>query len=323
MGKTFVCFLFIFFSFQASGQLYEEYFTDGSAQLSWFPEWGGSDMEVISVVGNPSADGWVGKLSNEMSPPVGTALAGASDLGDYLIEAYIYCVVTPGGPMSGPYEGVVARWDTTGPTSEATYYSLIADFDGSQRIRLASVVGATPSTLKEWVGDSIPGGVPTESGWHKLGLKLKGDSIWAYFDDFELSGSPFYDTFTSEGFFGVYVFNMVATDSVLCDDIVVSGVTGVEERDNHSLASTLVYAYPNPFADDVTIVREASEGLVTLNILDCQGRVVRTTNNRSSGGSVFRWDGRFDSGEKAPPGVYFFRLASGKSQSSGKLIYLK
>lgn len=318
MKKLVICTVFVLFSFQVTAQLYEEHFTDGSTDLNWFPEWvGGSNMEVISVAGNPSGDGWVGKLSND-TLMVATALEGTAELADYSIEAYIYCTVTPGGPMSGPYQGIVARWDTAGDA----YYSLITDFDGSQRIRLASAIGATPTTLKEWVGASIPGGVPTESGWHKLGLKLKGDSIWAYYDEIELSGSPFYSTLTPEGFFGIYIFNMLATDSVLCDDILVYGVTDVKERTDHKPTSTFVHIYPNPFVDKVKIVSEFPEGPVTLNIFDCEGRVARTISH-SSPKSVFVWDGRFDSGEKVPSGIYFFRLTGRDFQSSGKLIYLR
>ncbi len=318
MKKVLICVLFVFFSFHASAQVYEEYFTDGSAQLSWFPEWGGSNMEVDSVAGNPSGDGWVGKLSNELSPPVGTALAGAPNFGNYSLEAQIYCIVTS-GPMPGPYQGIVARWDTTADS----YYSLITDFDATERVRLASVIGASATALKEWTGDSIPGGVPTESGWHKLGLKLVGDSIWAYFDDVELSGSPFYDTFASEGFFGIYVFNMMANDFVLCDDIVASEVTRVEEGSNHEFSSVLTRVYPNPFVDDVTIACENSKGLLTLTVFDCQGRAVRTISNSSSRENVLRWDGKSDSGEETPPGVYFFRVAGGDFLTSGKLVYLK
>lgn len=319
MGKILICFAFGLFSFQVSAQLYEEHFTDGSTDLSWFPEWGGNNMEVISVVGNPSGDGWVGKVSNEGSPPVGTALSGTASLADYSIEAYIYCRVS----ASGPYQGIVARWDTTGPTSEATYYSLIADFDGSERIRLAAVVGSTPNTLKEWVGDSIPGGVPTESGWHKLGLKLSHDSIWAYYDEVELSGSPFIDTLASAGFFGIYIFKMFGTDSTLCDDILVYEVTGVEESDDDKPTSTFVHVYPNPFIDETRIVCQLPEEVLTLHIFDCQGRLVRILSTDSSQDSMIRWNGRFDSGAQAPPGVYFFRLVAGDFQSSGKIICLK
>lgn len=308
-----------------SAQLYEEDFADGNTHLDWFPEWGGNNIDVISVVGNPSGDGWVGRLnnlSNGDTIPVGTVLAGAPDLDDYLMEAYIYCTVTA-GPMPGPYQGIVARWDTTGPFSEATYYSLIVDFDGTERIRLASVVGSAPTALKEWFGDSIPGGVPTESGWHKLGLRLKSDSIWAYYDDVELSGSPFYDVLSSAGFFGIYLFSMVGVDSTLCDDILVSEVTSVEEQEDYRPASAFVHVHPNPFIDEVRIVSEIPEGLVALNIFDCEGRRVRTFSTDSSTKSALSWNGRFDSGEKAPPGVYFFRVTAGAFQGSGKLVYLR
>ncbi|RJP73469.1 MAG: hypothetical protein C4524_14425, partial [Candidatus Zixiibacteriota bacterium] len=103
--------------------LYAEYFTGGTTSLNWFDPWTpGNTIGVQSVTGNPSGDGWVGKVSNELSGGgVGTALAGTINLTDYEVQAQVYTTVG-----TGIYHTLVARWDTTGAQQ---FYALRTDFD--------------------------------------------------------------------------------------------------------------------------------------------------------------------------------------------------
>lgn len=221
----------------AQGEIiYNEHFTDGELHLNWFPGWmftGCYDsIDVVYCPGNPSGDGWIGRVMNE-DAMVATSLAGEDSLKDYCIEAYIYTKVTDGG---GGWHGIVARTDTADDTN-FYFYLLMCDFDFDKRIRLSHNERAIPHEIREWKADEIPGGVPEESSWHKLRLKITGEQtidqqIWTFFDDVMLPGCPYSDpdpipgTSGNTGFFGVWVLRSPGvTDTTLCDDIVVS--TGI------------------------------------------------------------------------------------------------
>jgi len=209
----------------AMGQdtLYYDYFTDGSMNLDWFTPWeGGDNMEVDYMPGNPSGDDWVGLIRNGQSGGgVGTTLEGELAMTDYQIEAYVYVTVN-----SSTYHGICARWDTTGGNR---YYYLRTDFDSDQRLQLRKFPGqmGMGEDILVWTGAQIPGGVPTADGWHHMALKCEGDQLWAYWDDQLLSGCPVTDSYCTNGFFGLYVFNFMNPDvETICDDIIVTGEAG-------------------------------------------------------------------------------------------------
>ncbi|MFH1735937.1 MAG: CARDB domain-containing protein [bacterium] len=236
---------------KAQDTLYAEYFTDGQIMLDWFTPWdGGDEMAVDYWEGNPSGDSWVGLIENGLSGGgVGTAMSGELNMTDYRVESYIYTTVN-----TGSYNGIVARWDTTGGINN--YYSLRADFDSNQRLQLRWYPGPTGfgESIREWVGGEIPGGVPTADEWHKLALKIEGNQLWAYYDDTELAGSPFTDNNCMRGFFGVYLFNMLATTETYCDDIIVTGDAGAQPFDFIALDNTMLNSALEP------MIYRAAEG---------------------------------------------------------------
>lgn len=83
---------------------------------------------------------------------------------------------------------------------------------------------------------------------------------------------------------------------------------------------------PNPFnpATNVPFTIE-KDGVVTLQIYDVAGRLVRTLVDRpmKAGRYTEAWDGRDERGQKAATGLYFFRLQSGGKTSIRKGILLK
>jgi outer membrane protein assembly factor BamB len=87
--------------------------------------------------------------------------------------------------------------------------------------------------------------------------------------------------------------------------------TGVPEAPVSPEGVTLLQALPNPFRD-LTTLRLATErpGHVQVSLYGPDGRVVRHLSSRFSGAGeplVLSWDGRADSGEELPAGVYFVR----------------
>jgi len=72
---------------------------------------------------------------------------------------------------------------------------------------------------------------------------------------------------------------------------------------------------PNPFSAETRIEFSVPhEGAVRAQIFDPAGRLVRTLmeERRAAGPIELRWDGRDESGQEAPSGAYFLRLAEGE-----------
>jgi hypothetical protein len=221
------------------GPYYEEYFTDGTTDIEWESAWVDSlgnpltPMQVQFVAGNPSGDGWVGVVESDTAilGGLGLAIAGDHDLNDYIIEAQIYVDIT----ASSFYEGIMMRVNVDTTTDIIEGYQLVSSFYppwGLSRLKFRrySTIPDNIRDLRVYSNSEIPGGAPTESGWHKFGIKAIGNQFWVYWDDQELPDNPQTDTTVtplSNGEFGPYVFNMEAFTQVMCDDIVVgpSGIT--------------------------------------------------------------------------------------------------
>lgn len=287
--------------------LYEEYFTGGAMQLDWHPWFTdtlglGDSMQVISDPTTPGGDDWAGRISNEYMGVAGLTYAGESDLTDYAVEAWIYTVVIPD---MGPYNGIAIRLDP----ATRYYYRLVSDFDSDARLRLGLVAGGGyPIALRDWTDGEIPGGVPSSSSWHKFEMKLIADSIWCYYDDVELPDCPIINDSVTQGYFGVYTFNMLDTASTKCDNIIAFYPTGVAEHGNEQVSR--FQAYPNPFSKLTTISFSMERGAksVELEIYDVAGRLVKDLSCPKHGALSpvhVVWDGRDEKGAAVAPGVYF------------------
>jgi hypothetical protein len=84
--------------------------------------------------------------------------------------------------------------------------------------------------------------------------------------------------------------------------------------------------YPNPFSNASTVVfqlRDASP--VSVDVFNARGQLVRTlfAGDKPSGEHHFSWDGRDDSGQRLPRGVYLYRISAGTVSIGGKTLLLK
>lgn len=112
------------------------------------------------------------------------------------------------------------------------------------------------------------------------------------------------------------------------DTVLIAVTTGLAEGTlgrgiPHDSGLTV---YPNPFSRSANITYSLVEpGNVLLTIHDVSGRRVReTTQHHSAGGmKTLVWDGRDDSGNEAPQGLYFFRLLSDYGVSTAKVVLLE
>ena len=84
--------------------------------------------------------------------------------------------------------------------------------------------------------------------------------------------------------------------------------------------------HPNPFNPTTSITLWLDrEGPTQLMIYDLSGRRVRTLVDGplSLGPHVIEWEGRNDSGQKVPSGVYFIRATAGQRTITRKAVLLK
>lgn len=121
-------------------------------------------------------------------------------------------------------------------------------------------------------------------------------------------------SFTFDGAGNLYVTDL-AFGQVLQFDLLTS--TG-----ESAVASASVKAYPNPFAEQVTVEYELTEAArVSMDIYDLSGRRVAQFNEgkQDSGQHSIRWNGTGSDAQKAPAGTYLYRLVVGNELVSGLL----
>ena len=107
----------------------------------------------------------------------------------------------------------------------------------------------------------------------------------------------------------------VPVDSIVPPPIgAISAAPGPESPTSLSVS-------PNPFRDCARLCYSTT-GPLTLRIYDASGRVARTFRDTrcATGTGTTQWNGADDSGQQAPPGIYFVRLATGKRVLEQKVI---
>lgn len=148
------------------------------------------------------------------------ALAGGTDLLNYVIEGDVYCYANH--PDGSAYTGLAVYSDS----SAGVYIKLVADFDGDQRLRLYNnkldMQTMQYTFLHDFKAADVPGGIPAEDGWHHMKIEVKtvDDSttaFWCYFDGEMLAGCPIFDQSKhrmASGQFGLYAFQMDGNDGI-------------------------------------------------------------------------------------------------------------
>ncbi len=326
--------------------LYEEHFTGGETDLEWESAWLDSlgnpltPMETDSVPQNPSGDGWVGVVVADQDNlgGLGMAIAGDASLTDYSMEAEIW--VDFEGSF---YEGIMIRVnrDTSTTPETVTGYQFASNFYPpffiqQLRFRKWSIFQSDIRVIRDYAAGEIPGGAPTEPGWHTFKIDAQGDSFWLYWDDQELPDNPQVDTTQTAPFlsgnFGIYSFNQFGPTSTTCDDIIIEGEPqGVGDTPGDiqiPRAFFLSQNYPNPFNPMTTIRVDIPEGQArhaVLAIYDMRGRRIRTLADKplDPGTHLFAWDGRDSSGRTVPSGTYIYRMKQGEDQFTRKMLLMK
>jgi len=85
--------------------------------------------------------------------------------------------------------------------------------------------------------------------------------------------------------------------------------------------------FPNPFNPNTRIqFILGQEELVSLNIFDIQGRLVKSLVNSSyypSGYHYINWDGKNNMGTQVPSGMYVYKLVSENQTIARKMVLMK
>jgi len=112
-----------------------------------------------------------------------------------------------------------------------------------------------------------------------------------------------------------------ATGSVMYE---ILSSTGVEQEADQPFA--LKSSYPNPFETKTTIQYYINNpGYVNLEVYSITGQKIKTLVNswQNYGLQSVEWNTTDIGGRKVSPGIYFYRLQSGKLTKTGKLILIK
>jgi hypothetical protein len=208
-------------------------------------------------------------------------------------------------------------------------------FPGVAMLKIPFSFSVRPTQFSAWIRSTRVGG---DIAYIILGL-MKGDSIVASVDSCTFKVDTSYSQFTQRQFRIAYQSNLTPDSLVLIvasglgtghvgteiiiDEIAFNsgGATDVKLSDMLPHGFGLSQNFPNPF-NPSTIIRYqvAAPGHVTLKIFDLLGREVTTLvdETRSPGEHTVSWN----AGDAAS-GVYIYRLQSGTSVESKKLVVLR
>ncbi len=319
----------VFASLASAEILFEETFSGGTPDLGWETQWGeeSNTIEVDFQADNPSGDGFVGKLGNDLSGGgVGSLYVPAgNDLTDYTVHAQVYLNLG-----QTHYRGVIGRSTGVNGDDTFTHYSFLADLSentgmGDQRFRLrVHGLDQFPIVIRDWDAEELGSLYPAEDGWYRMSMRMEGNQIWCYINDQMLPGCPFTDNNLSSGSFGVYFWDFAVVDQFLFfDDMVVEGeATSVEDAEQ-PLGFELLSSYPNPFNPQTwTRFRLDSPSRIQLAVYNLQGQKVRQLAQGSwpAGLHQLPWDGRNSLGQEVASGTYLLLLDNGRQSQSESLL---
>ena len=266
----------------------------------------------------------MGQLANHVSGGnVGQSYAGSQEWQDFYLSAQVYIPVD-----EAVYYGLEFRVDSSSLTSG---YQFVARFKPggmvTERLRFRLRPAANPgmpSVIRDWEAADIPGGIPTESGWHRMAVLAKDHRFWFWFDGQELPGCPITDFSTLKGAIGAYVWDTSnPMYSLFIDDInvttdIVSLVPG-DEVLPQQLA--LLPAYPNPVRNAASIsFALPSRMYAALHVYSLQGKRIATLRDgvQDAGTHIASWDAA-----GIPAGTYIIRLQTERGMQEQRCTVLR
>jgi len=121
--------------------------------------------------------------------------------------------------------------------------------------------------------------------------------------------------------------NPTLRDSI---NVYVTAPPGIEENWSKGIQNPILQIYPNPFRQVTDIILQITDknpgSTVSLKIYDATGRLIKDfsrTTRSALRPTLIIWDGRDDSGNTVPAGVYFVYLNVGDSKRIEKVVLLR
>ncbi len=184
--------------------VFVDVFPDGQPAGKWepFPHF---NLDNLRGARDPSAPsgGGIGVLSNDNAGGFAAlSYAATPPLAEFRLETWLRVQVTQA--ERGPLNGVAFLVDP----QQASYYRIASDFSGREPSLSLAYVGRDtnnfPQYLMRWRGSQLPGGVPRESGWHRLAVEVREGRAEIWWDGEQLPGGPFLVDRIAAGQVGVY-----------------------------------------------------------------------------------------------------------------------
>ncbi|MDP8233002.1 MAG: GLUG motif-containing protein [Candidatus Zophobacter franzmannii] len=245
-----------------------------------------------SVAGDSSVGGLVGHnyesfINNSYSNGSAT---GDSDVGG-LVGANSSSPITnsysTGSVIGNDYVGGLVGYCEVTTTATACFW----DMDTSGMSTSAGGAGKTTAEMLDIT-------TYTAAGWDFMDETINGtEDIWDIDLDWN-DGYPFlYDT-----------------------------LVGIEEETNDQIPEPthLIGNYPNPFNPTTTIsFNVKNRETARLEIFNIKGQLVKQYPAFTAGSHKIEWHGKNNNGKSVGSGVYFYRLSSGISKQTRKMLLLK
>lgn len=134
----------------------------------------------------------------------------------------------------------------------------------------------------------------------------------------------------ADGCVEVTLTNLDNTSETAIMTFCASTLTSIKYEAPAARALTLSQNYPNPFSasknsSSTIAFFMPNTGNVTLKVYNLLGMEVRTLVDgaRGAGKSSVAWDGRDNSGQQLPAGVYIYKLSTGKQTLSKRMMYTR
>jgi len=255
-----------------------------------------------------SGDGEVQWLQNSIDG-VGTGIIQDTE-GDYIISGQYQIGFTQG-------DGLLLKLEGETINHSPSAFSLLEPQDGDTLVSLTDPVGFVWESSIDPDNDTIYYTLNIFNDDINLEFPLIEDTTYLF------DGSVIFEELTeyqwtvsaSDGGFIVVAdtFSFITPLEVGIDDFINKKQRGISLYQN----------YPNPFTQETTIKFKLNRPvMVSLEIFNYQGQKVKTlvAKHLLSGNYQIKWDGTDVSGNRAPKGVYTFRLIAGDFIKSYKMI---
>lgn len=283
---------------------------------------GGGVVRPLAV-GSPKAGVW--KFTDV--PALTAARVQALKNGQLYVN--IHSTTFPAGEIAGPIVAGSCRPQCFDAVLDGAQAGTPSNGAGAGHFRLSharerllfnyTITGIVGETVSHIHNQNEGGAVMAPTG---VGQSKSGE--WDYNDGIPLTIARVIDTMNNQMYVNVHTPTYPAGE-IRGQLLSVPCVT-TSTDDIPAVRTTLHQNYPNPFNPATVISFElAAPEYVRLHVFDVAGRRVVTLidGKRPAGLAQTTWDGRDASGKPVSSGVYFYRLLTGETSHTKKMVLLK